>query len=151
MSIISEEFRKKFDPTKPVQTRDGRKVEILRVKPVSMSILAFIEDEHNPSKWVLRTFCYNGRFFAYADEELYDNITGDDLVNIPTTARKEGWMNIYPLKPATLTLSYYEGMLTHASSIYKTRIEADKACLRAHRNGVPLPAATIKVEWEEEK
>jgi len=144
-NVSREDVPKTFDPSLPVKTRDGRKVEILRVQPISMRILAFIEDEHNPTKWVLRTFYYDGCFYCQSANDTM--ICGDDLINCPPTkVRKEGWVNIYPV-----LLKYFPLRIANTSGVYATRIEADEVCLKAHRHGVPLPAATVKIEWEQKQ
>ena len=144
-----------FDPSLPVMTRDGRKAIFLERRSeqyddgLHTSIIAFIKDEHNPDKWVLRTFCYDGRFFVYADEELYDMICGDDLVNCSSTkVKKDGWINIYTTNSVGMK---YLFKIAHQSGVYKTRAEAEqKACDLINRNG-PGPNATIRIEWEEEQ
>ena len=153
----SKEFPRKFDPTKSVQTRDGRKAEIIgkweghrawhEVGIEFEKLMVCVKVE--PKRWKLRTYHPDGRFFIFADEELYNTpFTGDDLVNIPTKIRKEGWVNIHRMAYDSFDSQTH---LARQSGVYKTRIAADKACLKAHENGVPLPVATVKIEWEEEQ
>lgn len=127
-----------FDPSKPVQTRDGRKVEILRT-PASLNI-AFIEDENNPSKWVLRTFHKNGSF-------LHGYTSGDDLVNCPPTkVRKEGWILVFPHIACN-----YTSTIGRQSGIYKSFEDAKTKADKHGDLGYEYPVAIAKVEWEEEQ
>jgi len=126
-----------LDLTKPVQTRDGRKVEILRTP--KFLIIAFIEDETNPSKWVLRTFHENGNFL-----DGYES--GEDLFNIPPAkVRKEGWVNIYPVKEPRR-----KDLIAHQSGVFKTKQLAEGAAKRGNERYTPWPVCTTKIEWEEE-
>jgi len=140
MSIISEEFLKKFDPSKPVQTRDGKKVIIRSSEDDSLT--AFVETgQSHPCSggvWALRVYNINGKYFSSAGAD-----SCVDLINIPTKVKKEGWVNIYKAK-----VGYYKS-IAFQSGVYGTRIEADEACLNAHKNGVPLPVDTVKIKWEE--
>lgn len=74
----------KFDPTKPVRTRDGRKARIICTNRVGTvydrPIIALLDfDTHEE----VRTFTGTGRFRA-------THTSNDDLVNIPTTQ----WVNL---------------------------------------------------------
>jgi hypothetical protein len=71
---------KNFDPTKPVQTREGRQVRIVCIDgpqhnfPLVVYVLG-------PS-WEGGDWCGP---YAYASNGLYDNSNGPlDLVNVPT-------------------------------------------------------------------
>ena len=101
----------------------------------------FVRYEHSPDRWVFRLYCANGSFYKGMP-------CGDDLINSPPKKiRKEGWVNIYPYKCSSSFMS----RIAHTGGIHKTRKLADEACLRANKNGIPLPVATIKIEWEEEQ
>lgn len=72
-----------FDPTKPVQTRDGRKVEI---KSTSMqgafTIIGYIEGNSAPKSWKP-----DGRFFEI-------NQASCDLINIPAEPKLRAWTGV---------------------------------------------------------
>jgi hypothetical protein len=117
---------KAFDPTKPVQTRDGRPARILctdRASPL-YPIVALVRTEKGGevSHYVTET----GQ--SWRDEQE----SGSDLVNIPE--KREGWINVYPVPESPWR--------TPSACIYPTREEAigasAKVCL-----------ATVKVEWTE--
>ena len=142
-----------FDPSLPVMTRDGRKAIVLERRSeqyddgLHTSIIAFIKDEHNPDKWVLRTFYYDGRFYC-PTSNMHISMCGDDLVNVPIKVKKDGWINIYTTNSVGMK---YLFKIAHQSGVYKTRAEAgQKACDLINRNG-PAPNATIRIEWEEEQ
>lgn len=74
-----------FDPTKPVQTRDGRKVRILcrDFKSPDYSIIGLIErgaDDEQVQSWT-----NSGR--AYTDSI----VNPDDLINIPAEPKLRAW------------------------------------------------------------
>ncbi len=139
-----------FDPTKPCQTRDGRRVTMFSSE--DDSLIAFVErGQHHPAsggKWALRVYNINGKYFG---SEGADSCV--DLVNIPTKVKKEGWVNIYPAYNAPKW--YGESLpiqkIARQSGIYKTKGDAHREAVKAHGNGVPLPVATVKIEWEEEQ
>lgn len=95
-----------FDPTKPVQTRDGRKVELLRHNLNTVySIVAIITEKDGTE---------TGMFYT-EDGEWMKGLEGhkDDLINIPTKHKLTGWVNVYA--------EHLE------NCVHKTKIEADKA------------------------
>lgn len=69
-----------FDPSKPVQTRDGRKARIICLDKkgdfpiVALVSTVFDEDDENPLSYTAE-----GRYYKHKDEE--DSVL--DLVNIP--------------------------------------------------------------------
>lgn len=133
-----------FDPTKPCQTRDGRKVEILRVGVIDMRITAFVEDETNPSKWVLRTY-HCGGWFLCPVSNMIESFCADDLVNVPAKVKREGWVNIYKIQPYGPPK-----MSVRTGGVYSSKIDAHRGAVHANSLGTPLPVATVKIEWEEE-
>lgn len=80
----------KFDPTKPVKTRDGRKARILAtdIKTPKYAILAAVERKEKPDEEEIDFYMADGH--SYVDHEC-----GDDLVNIPTKRKLRGWVNVY--------------------------------------------------------
>ena len=128
----------KFDPRKPVVTTDGRKALIYEIKP-NGNFSAFIEAEANPSKWRLLTYHFDGKF-------LRDIQCGDDLINITTKIKKEGWILIYPNKS-----KHRLGVICRQTGIYRTEAEAEEeACVLINAYG-PKPIDIVKVEWKEEE
>jgi hypothetical protein len=122
-----------LDLTKPIRTRDGREAKFYE-KTGKNSFSAFIKDEHNPDKWVLHIYYSSGRL-------LFDTPCGDDIVNV--VRKRTGWMNIYKARKG------YFKSIAYQSGVYETREEAVDAYMHANKNGVPLPDATVKIEWEE--
>lgn len=77
-----------IDFTKPVQTRDGRKVRILctdskRTQPVIGVIYEDWRDE-------IYIWSITGEFMPTKG-------TGHDLINVPDRIEREVWLNIYPV------------------------------------------------------
>lgn len=76
---------KPFDPTKPVQTRDGRKARIICTDMQSdHPIVALIKAELCPER--MQIYFRDGLCFAHRE-------SADDLINIPE--RKSQWFNVY--------------------------------------------------------
>jgi hypothetical protein len=77
-----------FDPTKPVQTRDGRKARIICTdrENVEYPIVALIASAGGEE--IAATFTDDGRFY-YAGRE-----DDDDLVNVPETTERS--FAVYP-------------------------------------------------------
>lgn len=115
---------KPFDPTKPVQTRDGRAARIictdLKGTP-GASIVALITEKQGHE--VTYTVSDNGTFWWNRDAPGSVN----DLVNIPT--KRSGWINIYSDRKV-------------GSVIYAIKEQA--VC-----DAIGAPCATIQIEWEE--
>lgn len=79
---------KLFDPSKPVQTRDGRKARILctdRKSHNGEKIIALVDDGEGAHETVLFYF-YDGRYVKYREDHR-------DLMNVPD--RKSTWENVY--------------------------------------------------------
>lgn len=116
-------MKKQFDPTKPVQTRDGRPVTILAMGVDSPDgpIVALVTC---PAGYVNAMHFYSdGRYLAGYDSP-------DDLVNVPQTLVVDGWMNVY----ATV-----EARRRNRPQVWDTRFDADKAasservaCIKIH-------------------
>jgi hypothetical protein len=80
-------MEKKFDPTKPVQTRDGRKARIVAtgLNCIQGSIVAVVT--HQDGGEYAGHFFDDGRYILGEEGDL-------DLVNVP---EKRGfWVNFYP-------------------------------------------------------
>lgn len=100
----------KFDPTKPVQTRDGRKARIVARDlglRGEMELATVITDFDAVN--YLATHSIRG-------EHRLGMQSGSDLVNIPAEFEFEGWSNIYACG-------------TGFGPVYQTREEADKNSL----------------------
>lgn len=86
---------KKFDPTKPVQTRDGRKARVVCTDALSQGstgILALVrtaEDDEDPY-WYESDGCY----LEFGERDV-------DLVNVPE--EREKWVVFWRTQPATVT------------------------------------------------
>jgi hypothetical protein len=115
-----------FDPTKPVQTRDGRKARIICTDMVDerYPIVALITEETDREFPV--SFTADGRILDSARE--HDN----DLVNIPE--KREGWINVYPVPESPWR--------TPSDWLYPTMEEAIEDCTDGY-------ITTVKVEWTE--
>jgi len=111
-----------FDPTKPVQTRDGNKARIIcSDRLAGQSVVALIE--HCGSE-IIAWFYANGRSNS-------DNIDRPgDLVNVPE--KHVRWVNFYHL---------YDGGV---HTTYKSRKEADKGEFVNHNR-----IACKRIEFEE--
>jgi hypothetical protein len=120
---------KAFDPTKPVQTRDGRPARILCTdkRGNGYPILALITEDSGEE--FACSFTVNGHNCS-------DGLDGlelpCDLVNVPE--KREGWINVYPVPESPWR--------TPSSWLYPTMEEAIEACAEGC-------LATIKVEWQE--
>ena len=112
-----------FDPTKPVQTRDGRKARIIcRDAKGPWPIVALVDYGHQDAP---HCFAANGY-------ELTDGLERPgDLVNIPT--KREGWVNVYR----------GNGDLWVGGRIYGTEDEARRGGKAIDNN-----IATARIEWE---
>lgn len=83
-------MKKQFDPTKPVQTRDGRQAQILRtdLKNNEYPIAALITQPDGEE--YVSTHFSNGRWVS-------DTIENEnDLVNVPAKVRVDIFINVYP-------------------------------------------------------
>lgn len=84
-------MNKLFDPTKPVQTRDGRRVTILKqdlkdAQPLVGVIHAIDEHDHD----FVEQWCSDGRFSVAGKGNDFS-----DLVNVPAKRTYSGWQNFY--------------------------------------------------------
>jgi hypothetical protein len=97
-----------FDPSKPVQTRDGRKARIIctDLKHPEFPVIAVITDRYG-----------NEFAVAYTKDGRWRNDTQDDsdLLNIPE--KRVGWVN-----------AYLAGSC-HRDTLYATRAGADNAAM----------------------
>jgi|SRR5215471_6757454 len=100
---------KPFDPTKPVQTRDGRVAEIVRtnVDHPDYPILALIRSREGRQEGVQYT--NEGRRYGSG------HVNGTDLVNVPEKIVR--WVNFYPIG-------------SHYSGCHISRETADKEATR---------------------
>ena len=135
-----------LDLSLPVQTRDGREVIVHKIRERARQIIAFIKDEINPDKWVLRIFHDDGSFF----DPCIEFKCGDDLVNCPPKkVKKEGWVNIYKRSP--YEDQFGKKRTARVSDAYETAAAAKEGARLAVIKGVPNYVKTVKIEWEEEQ
>lgn len=120
--------QKPFDPTKPVQTRDGRKARIVCTDATQSDypIVALIDSVFGEVPYAFRK---DGTRFPKEDLDM----TEIDLINIPV--KKEGWVNVY----APGFQDFYVGWCSHA---YRTKDQADK-------EAQPDRLDCVRIEWEE--
>jgi hypothetical protein len=126
-------MQKKFDPTKPVQTRDGWGVVIF---PMPQGAAGYNKETifgayKNPDLncWYVACWSGDGRWNGSTDTEY-------DLVNIP--AKKSGWLNIYPTATKT-------DRIANIGGLYFTKDAADKGSGGSGLDRI----ACIEVHWEE--
>jgi len=100
-----------FDPTKPVQTRDGRKARIICTDANNHQPIVALITEQDGHEYT-RDYTKDGFYFMCSEQ------SSSDLINIPE--RRIMWTNVYTL---------------YADSNYPTREEADKHA-GANRIGV---------------
>lgn len=118
-----------FDPTKPVQTRDGWPARILCTDfKSSKSLVAAIKYPY-PDSEAIQYYNPDGR--VYLNQE-----SGLDLINVPV--KHTGWMNMYNVNTDYCSIK-----------LHPSKEAADKAASNHH--GVPDPKrlACIKVEFTE--
>jgi hypothetical protein len=79
---------KPFDPTKPVQTRDGRKARIvcMDANTVEYPIIALLAGPAGVEYPI--SFALNGKFYTNREHP-------NDLINIPIKHKREVWVNCY--------------------------------------------------------
>lgn len=119
-----------FDPTKPVQTRDGRKAVIHTTEGMSENFPLVGEVICDGNETAPRTWTRKG---AYTDNIHWESPF--DLINVPEKIKLTGWVNVYD-----------GGYFT----LHQTRKSADAgqerlACIRVedlasgkYANGVPI-------------
>lgn len=102
---------KPFDPTKPVQTRDGRSARIIcfdRKCDNGNTIIALVNNRFNDDESIT-LYMSSGRMNHINDCE-------SDLINIPE--KQTGWLNIYS---------------DNYCFVYNTKDEADKCATKGER------------------
>lgn len=124
---------KKFDPTKPVQTRNGNLARIIctdkeAVESHNFPIVALIK---SPTDIVERIEVYTKEGY-YSNSELEHSA---DLINIPE--EKVGWINIY--SSAEINYTYV------GKNIYETKEESEKGI--SPISGYTVH--TVQVTWKE--
>jgi hypothetical protein len=136
-TIKKQSNMKSFDLEKakqghPVQTRDGRDVEILKTDVKSNDpIVAVVRN--NDRDEIVRVYKETGRY------EARDIARGLDLFMKAT--KKEGWINVFRVGKLKLgtPFGYWCG------DIHKTKQDALQA--KIGKGGIYID--TIKIEWEE--
>jgi hypothetical protein len=106
----------------PVQTRDGRDVEILKTDVKSYEPIVAVVKNYDGHE-IIRQYREHGRY------EARDIVRGLDLLMKPT--KKEGWINIY----------VREDGVRRGKSIYSSKEKAQQH----NFEGID----TVKIEWEE--
>lgn len=97
---------KKFDPTRPVQTRDSRRARIICTDMKGQGpIVALVTNENGGE--IAYLFTAHGRFISGG---YYHGPDGLDLINIPARIHQEAWANVY----------------FHGAVLHSTRKEADE-------------------------
>lgn len=119
---------KPFDPSKPVQTRDGRPARVLAVglKNIDYPIVA---------AWVTLSGQETAGIFTLDGRFRLDHSSGhpNDLINIPV--RRTGWIGI--------SLTTVPGRVADASHVYETK-DACEASVAFHGF-----TTIIQIEWDE--
>jgi hypothetical protein len=82
----------KFDPTKPVQTRDGRKARIICTDAKGGNPIVALRTSENGKYEVMELYYEDGRCQASSP--------GCDLINIPEKRTLDCWVNVYDRKCA---------------------------------------------------
>jgi hypothetical protein len=115
-----------FDPTKPVQTRDGRKARIVCADAKgSQPIVALVMCDGVESE---------GRHSLRGAYHLDESECSRDLINIPQ--KREGWVNVYAEDKRSIG--------ARTGDIYHSEQEAGEMCPPHYRR-----LACIRIEWEE--
>lgn len=122
---------KPFDPTKPVQTRDGRTARILCTdykakrhgRDIMRPILALVATRLDPESEVVYTFCPDGKHTP--EQEM-----GLDLVNIP----EKGYVVIWETR---------EGKLFVCAEVFRTTEARDKYIREIRARPNPLNVHSI--------
>jgi hypothetical protein len=81
-----------FDPTKPVQTRDGRAARVICTDKKSnqgFTIIALVEDSCDKRKEQVLSYQTCGSIRRDGTH------TESDLVNVPERIQREYWLNLY--------------------------------------------------------
>ncbi len=113
---------KPFDPTKPVQARDGRKARII------------CTDASNPKYPIVAMVTTDGNEnpASYTKEGLIISncLNNGDLINIPIKHKREVWVNVYPT--------------TDVSGFFNTRQAADRYSFNDR-----IACIKLNIEFEE--
>lgn len=125
-----------FDPTKPVQTRDGRKARIICTdrKHEAYPIAALVFDEDCGEEDV-EFFAADGREYVGDDNDI-------DLVNVPE--KVEGWVNILHLPD--VSSEFYDTFASAA--VYKSKEAADTEAADVWASRGYVRVACVRVEFE---
>jgi hypothetical protein len=89
-----------FDPTKPVQTRDGRDARILATDGRCEDAPLIVEVVDHDGRWKVDVRRADGRATWHGPN--------DDLVNAPEKRRLKGWVNVYTWESARYMYSSKE-------------------------------------------
>ena len=139
-----EDRKKAFDPSKPIQTLDGRKAKIYETLP-NGTIAAFIQKHLHSDEWKFKTYHKDGR--TCSPHRLQELACGDDLVNIPPKkVKKEGWILIYPNKS-----KHWLDVIGHQTGIYGSEAAAWAKAASAVAARIQRPTDIVKIKWEEEE
>lgn len=98
-----------IDWTKPIQTRDGRPAELLKIGRISSGAthLVFIKGENN-----------DDAFWAHEDGVIYPELPkNEDIINVPVKHKRKVWINMYEDTEACAS-----------SFTYSSRKTADSHC-----------------------
>jgi hypothetical protein len=90
---------KPFDPTKPVQTRDGRKARVLCTDRKT-------EDGYNIIASVVCAEDVEHAYYYRLDGTMSIGKSPNDLVNVPVKHKR--WVNIYPNNKLGASMNAYE-------------------------------------------
>lgn len=137
--LIKEHVMPTLDLTKPVQTRDGRKVRLLCTDgPKGRPVVGLVGDEDFPISWLS-----DGAYYVGALESIYD------LINTPATPRTfERWFNVYASEDTPtviLTLPRMNRKDADAMSILAAEHGTDSNFRRIARKRVVFTEG----EWDE--
>lgn len=131
---MNETKTKQFDPTKPVQTRDGRKARIIPCSDIKLNLtgeigfIAIVAD------------CEEYASVHHIDGRSVSLIPCNDLINIPT--KREGWVNVYPPRYGNS-----KEIAAHGA-VYAAKEHADAMADEANESGIHR-IACVRIEWEE--
>lgn len=120
---------KPFDPTKPVQTRNGNPARIICTnKKGNIPIVACVTIGEQE---VVKTYCVDGYFFPSRDKD------ENDLINIPP--KKEGWSILYQRPDKSYFMGYH---------IFDNEEEAKTMLgIRATTSNYNRAIKIFKIEW----
>lgn len=110
-----------FDPTKPVQTRDGRKARIICTNIKGMFPIAAVVAVGDKSEGV-EQWCANGRK-AFSSTEYNSNPT--DLINIPVKHKLTGYLDVHIRSSGEMFAEWHQHSLTCSTNAI-SRIDLSK-------------------------